>query len=277
MAFDCYRDRLFGAYGAFFRKKDRDSEVNWPKVDCLETVHADPFVSAGLIPRSMASPVGLLFKDSFKETATCFLIGDYWIATAAHALPNATEAAGFLAVFNFLKEGSPFSRDVYALAPHDKGFLRLAASETGLDCCLVRIAPPPSHHVAPGRRWGTLPLTHSVPPREGMHATLIHHPAKFDLESHPNDARYERYMCMSYGEMLEPLGALHWHSACTRNQSSGGPLLDPKGRLIGLNKGKLDPEDPDGRWLATPVEAVVDYLRKKCRLTPEQAALVGRA
>lgn len=242
---------------------------------CLATTYPHPFVSAGFTPWAISSPVGWVFSADYAHTGTCFLIADDWIASASHVMGNAKAAAGRVIVFNYLAEEAPAARDAYALSPYVGGYLGMR-DNAGHDFCLIRVTRKKGQ-LPPGKRWGVLSLKTPAPLSTHLPVTLIHHPDRLSPTSPPSRPTYQHYKCVSPGQIVKASDPACVHSACAEEGSSGAPLIAPDGRLAGIHialaTDDINIEIPH-QWRATTTTAIVAQLRR-CRLTPEQAALIG--
>lgn len=179
-----------------------------------------PDERAGPLGRAATAPVGWLYTVNGERSATCFLVADWWIATAGHALPSAEAAADHIAVFNFLEGVAPGLRDAYAIAP-ESGWWWPA----GLDMALVRLHVRPAS-TPPGQRWGRIALR----PREaspGDAVVCVQHRARPAAKA------------FSLGAVVAAHGATIEHDAPCEEGSSGAPLLDASGGWLGVHEGRF--------------------------------------
>lgn len=203
---------------------------------------------AGPLDRATTAAVGFLFTADYNRRATCFLVADWWIATASHVFDREQSAANWVALFNFVAGGKPDERDGYAMAP-ERGLLVLGP---GLDCVLVRLHARP-HAVPPGRRWGRVALAGARRPLAGEPVVHV---------QHPDDASIKAY---SRGHVVRPgaAAATFEHDAEAREGSSGAPLFDSAGHWLGIHKGTLA-----SRWKAVRADLVLAAIRAR-RLPPD--------
>jgi hypothetical protein len=239
-------------------------------------------VSAGFRPEAWSLPVGWVYSLDFGALDSCFLISDWWIATAGHVFSNAAQAASRVVAFNYTHDSSPHDRDTYALAPHAGGFIRCDGGDDKLraDFCLVRLAARPGAR-SPGSKWGTFSLANAVDLEPGAKTWLMSHPEWADPYRPGVKRRRRHFKALTSGSLEGHFktGVLRVHTACANHGSSGGPMLSEGGSLSAIHSGFM----PDrfgrpvpGKFLATPISVVLDILAHSC-LTPEQAALIGRA
>ncbi|MEO7741562.1 MAG: serine protease [Usitatibacter sp.] len=211
-----------------------------------------PGLGAGPLAFERCTPVGWLFSADFVNRATCFLIEENWIATAAHVLPNARIAAAHVVAFNYARGGDPRDRDAYALCPDDRGYFGINRDAQGLDVALVRVCHRPAR-AGPGVAWGTVAI---AAPQEALPASeivLVQHPNVHDVK------------CYSTGKIETPKEGFVGHGAASDYGTSGAPLLDTDGHWLGIHKGSSS-----GIQRATSAVAVFDWLRSQfAKLPPE--------
>lgn len=198
---------------------------------------------AGPLDASLTSPVGWLVGADFERKATCFLVADWWIATARHAVQELVDAADRVAIFNFREGGDPAARDGYALAPEDGGFVVVAQA----DVAFVRLLRRPGA-TAPGVLWGRIHL-------DTAHTPAIDTPVYCVQQWLRDGCHMKSYTSGTVQGLQDP-----WvlHNAPAHDGSSGAPLFDDGGAWLGVHTGTTQ-----GLWRAARSTLVVDALRAR--------------
>jgi lysyl endopeptidase len=169
--------------------------------------------------------------------------GKAYVLTAAHCISSQNEASSAIFLFNY--ESPECNGPDVPVKDMIAGATLLSTGDTlgessnrdSLDFSLVELSlsPPDSFNVY-FAGWNRSPN----PPAS---STTIHHPRgdvkkiAFDLDapesSYHNEDYYPEYVLYSHWRITE------WDSATTEFGSSGGALLDPQQRIIGLLTGGL--------------------------------------
>lgn len=176
---------------------------------------------AGPIAYRQCRAVGWLFSADFATCGTCFLIGEQWIATAGHVIESARTAFDFVAAFDYVDGIDPCARVKRALqpeslGPESRGFV---TGYPDVDFTFVRLHTPLGPDFPPlGRGAVAAPL-------EGMEIVCIQHPDVNHVKSH------------STGRITSVAASTFTHDAPVDEGSSGAPILDANGNLVGIHKG----------------------------------------
>lgn len=208
---------------------------------------------AGTLGPEVVGAVGFLFDAGATHVGTCFLVADWWIATAFHVMPSKPEAAAYIAVFNFVQSASPRERDAYATAP-EQGIELLNAPE--LDVTLVRLLERPAG-VPPAVRWGRVDLGAARDAIVGDPVCVVQH------------RKRPAFKAYASGRVLGTEGSMLLHGAACDAGASGAPLFDAAASCIGVHKGA-----GGGAFRATAARAAVEALRERA-LAPELRAALG--
>lgn len=235
-----------------------DRHLSWPALRLASGITPlQPGQDAGPLAFERSKPVGWIFSADYKSRATCFLIQENWIATAAHVLGSARIAAGYVVAFNYVRGGDPNDRDAYALCPEPRGYFGINSAARGLDVALVRVCERATR-VGPGATWRTVPVAHPLQAAPTSEIVLIQHPEVHNVK------------CYSTGTIQAPKGPWLVHNATSDGGTSGAPLLSPNGEWMGIHK-----SDSGGVRTATSAAAIVAWLRSQvAKLPPELQAIL---
>lgn len=207
-----------------------------------------PDLRAGPLGPGATSPTGWLFGAAFERTATCFLVADWWIATALHAVDDNKEAADRVVVFNFVEGGDPSTRDAYALAPEKGGYIRLENA----DVALVRLRERPGA-TPPGQSWGRVALASARTPAPGEPLCSVCHWLR--------EGRHVKSFSRGTVRSLEPSSIVH--DAQAGDGASGAPLFGDDGAWLGIHLGEREPY-----WRAGRASVIIGALAAR-RLAPD--------
>jgi hypothetical protein len=207
-----------------------------------------PDLRAGPLGPGATSPVGWLVGAALEEKATCFLVADWWIATASHAVTVESEAADRVVVFNFLEGGGPSTRDAYALAPEAGGYMKL----DGAAVTLVRLRER-SGAIPPGQAWGRVALASARTPAVGEAVCSICHRLP--------DGRHVKAFSRGTVQSVDALSIVH--DAGGGEGVSGAPLFDDDGAWLGVHLGERG-----SYWHAARANVIVAALAAR-QLAPE--------
>ncbi|HET7731979.1 MAG TPA: serine protease [Usitatibacter sp.] len=183
-----------------------------------------PDLRAGPLDASATSPAGWLVGAAFQRAATCFLVADWWIATALHAVDDAEEAADRVVVFNFLQGGDPSTRDAYALAP-ENGYIPL----DGADVALVRLRERPGA-VPPGRSWGRVALASARTPALGEPVCTVCHWLR--------EGSHVKSFSRGTVRGVDDLSIVY--DAAANKGASGAPVFSDDGAWLGIHLGERE-------------------------------------
>lgn len=217
-----------------------------------------PNERAGPLSGDHCRPVGWVFSPDYVDRATCFLVHDHWIATAGHVFERPVDAADAVVVFNHLTGVQPADRDCYALCP-EGGFI---TAYPEIDFCMVRVCAHDSGSEPPGQRWGTIALADAVEAMAGTPLVCVQHSDLKDLMD---------LKSFSVGQVVGPANKLFIHSAPSSGGTSGAPLLDESGRLVGIHKGEAA---SPSQWKATRATSILEWLGQ-AELPVDLRAIMG--
>ncbi|APV48558.1 hypothetical protein BWI17_01965 [Betaproteobacteria bacterium GR16-43] len=194
--------------------------------------------SAGPLKYAQCQATGWLFSADYGTRGTCCLIAPDWILTCGHLIPDAYVAADFVVAFEFAQGEAPANRVSRALRADKESFV---TGWPDVDFTIVRLRTPV-------RGLGAYPLKQAVAPKPGLEVVCLQHPDEMDS-----------WKCFSLGKVGKTDVPDFEHDAPAADGSSGGPLLDREGHLVGIHRGL---PDAGAAFIATTVPAILDHLRQ---------------
>jgi len=181
------------------------------------------------------------------KPGTGFLIGDGLLLTNNHVLPDLDTARRSCARFFYEKGKKPVKVDFNcdpdegffytSSALDEKGSMRL--KENHLDFTIVSLKPHPALVDTYHR---TMSIFNEALPIKGYSANIIQHPSKQsgDLKGYLSETDLKPYKRIVFRdnkitEVDKNRFVVHYHTA-TRGGSSGSPVLNDQGKLVGLHR-----------------------------------------